>query len=60
MKRPKNRSTETAKPVAVGNGGENHLYAGGTHPQMTTQQGIVIADDENSLKAGASDRPGFC
>ena len=43
---------------ATGNGGESHLQAGGTHPQMTTQQGHVISDDENSLKASGKERPG--
>ncbi len=36
----------------VGAGGELHHLAGGTHPQMTTNQGGVIFDDENSLKLG--------
>ena len=43
-------------PVAdhsIGNGGELHQQAGGTHPEMTNQRGLVIADDENSLKANA-------
>ncbi len=35
----------------IGNAGELHQVAGGTHPQMTNQRGQVIADDENSLKA---------
>ncbi len=35
----------------IGNGGELHQVAGGTHPQMTNQKGQVIADDENTLKA---------
>ncbi len=35
----------------IGNGGEPHQRAGGTHPAMTNQRGQVIADDENSLKA---------
>jgi catalase len=37
----------------VGEGGELHQLAGGTYPQMTTNQGGVIADDENSLKANS-------
>jgi catalase len=36
----------------VGNGGELHQVAGGTHPAMRTQGGVIIPDDENSLKAG--------
>ena len=39
-------------PVEVGNGGEFHQVAGDSHPPMTSQQGLTIADDENSLKAG--------
>ena len=35
-----------------GQGDELHQLAGGTHPPMTTQTGAVVADDENSLKAG--------
>ena len=34
-------------------GGEIHQNAGGTHPQMTTNQGGVISDDENSVEFGA-------
>ena len=36
----------------IGNGGELHQVAGGTHPRMTTSTGAVVGDDENSLKAG--------
>ena len=38
--------------VAVGNGGETHQTAGGNAPVLTTQQGIPVADDQNSLKVG--------
>jgi len=41
-----------ATPDTVGAGGELHRNAGGDHPSMRTNQGLVIADDENSLKAG--------
>ena len=34
-----------------GNGGELHQVAGGTHPPMSNQKGVIIADDENSLKS---------
>ena len=37
----------------VGTGGELHPVAGGSHPSMTSQFGLVTADDENSLKANA-------
>jgi catalase len=42
-----NKASET-----TGNGGELHQIAGDSHPPLTTQTGAVIADDENSLKAG--------
>ncbi len=32
-------------------GGELHQIAGGAHPVLTTNQGVVIADDQNSLRA---------
>ncbi len=37
---------------STGHGGELHQHAGGTHPPLTTQTGAIIADDENSLRAG--------
>ena len=42
----------------IGSGGELHQRAGGTHPQLTTQQGQPISDDENSLTASGMSRPG--
>ena len=38
--------------TTLGRGGEPHQLAGGDRPVMTTQQGIPVADDQNSLKAG--------
>lgn len=35
----------------VGKGGELHQTAGGSHPPMSSQRGLIISDDENSLKA---------
>ena len=32
-------------------GGEPHQIAGGEHPALTTNQGIPISDNQNSLKA---------
>ena len=46
-----NGSATTTERHEIGTGGELHQVAGGTHPQMTTQHGVVVADDENSLKA---------
>ncbi len=39
--------------VRRGQGGETHQVAGGDVPVLTTQQGAPVADDQNSLKAGA-------
>src|SRR5262249_799731 len=39
--------------VQTGTGGEVHQSAGGDTPVLTTQQGIPVADDQNSLKIGA-------
>jgi catalase len=39
--------------VHRGAGGELHQTAGGKHPPMTTNQGIPIPDNQNSLRVGA-------
>jgi len=39
--------------ATTGSGGELHQTADGASAVMTTQQGIPVADDQNSLKAGA-------
>ncbi len=39
--------------ITQGQGGETHQVAGGDVPVMTTQQGIPVSDDQNSLKVGA-------
>ncbi|RFD19046.1 catalase [Komagataeibacter melaceti] len=41
-------------PTHTGNGGETHQTAGGDVPVMTTQQGVPVADDQNTLRAGAT------
>ena len=35
----------------LGNGGELHQIAGGRHPVMTTNQGVALADNQNSLRS---------
>ncbi|MCE7027993.1 catalase [Jiella avicenniae] len=49
-----NRPTERFGDVEFqrGQGGEVHQVAGGDVPTLTTQQGIPVADDQNTLKAG--------
>ncbi|MGZ5452732.1 MAG: hypothetical protein ACXW2R_00780, partial [Candidatus Aminicenantales bacterium] len=31
-------------------GGELHQIAGGSHPPLTTNQGVVVSDNQNSLR----------
>ena len=56
MAEPKDNARTMAQygesKVPVGSGGETHQQADADHPVMTTQQGIPVADDQNSLKAG--------
>ncbi len=51
MSKTETHPAETPPIDLIGAGGELHQVAGGSHPQMTTNQGMVIADDENSLRA---------
>jgi len=49
-------STEKTTPpqsasACPGNGGELHQPAGAHHPVLTTNQGLAIADNQNSLRA---------
>ena len=48
---PKNNGPAT--PDTIGKGGELHRNAGGEFASMTTNQGLPIADDENSLKSAS-------
>ena len=53
-KSPKNGTSIVADvEVPVGSGGETHQQADDDRPILTTQQGVPIADDQNSLKLGA-------
>src|SRR3954467_5637042 len=56
MAKRKDDSSKTADNadagVAAGKGGETHQTASGDTPVLTTQQGIPVADDQNSLRAG--------
>ncbi len=45
----KRKATEPAQDALLGHGGELQQQAGGSHPPMTTQQGIVIPDNQNTL-----------
>ena len=39
-------------PIKRGQGGETHQIAEVRGPVLTTQQGVPVADDQNSLKIG--------
>jgi catalase len=38
--------------IERGHGGETHQVAGGGRPVLTTQQGVPVADDQNTLRVG--------
>jgi catalase len=38
--------------ITRGRGGETHQTAGDGRPRLTTQQGMVVSDDQNTLRAG--------
>ncbi len=40
------------EPLERGGGGETHQTAGGDRPSLTTQQGVVVGDDQNTLRLG--------
>jgi len=50
---PLKPATYADAQVKTGAGGETHQTAGGDTPVLTTQQGVPVADDQNSLRAGA-------
>ena len=45
-------SRDADPAVTIGAGGEVHQQADGNVPVLTTQQGVPVADDQNSLKVG--------
>ncbi len=47
----KKASMKLNDQVKVGNAGEWHQVAGGDHPVLTTNQGIPISDNQNSLRS---------
>jgi catalase len=55
-KRRNGSRRRVARPKAAdssrGQGGEVHQTSGGAHPPLTTNQGLAISDDQNSLRGG--------
>jgi catalase len=53
MKKKQAQARFEDQTVHLGQGGETHQYAGeNDRPMLTTQQGVPVADDQNSLKYG--------
>lgn len=50
-RKPGNDSLNTNGTSSTGNGGELHQTAGGANPALTTNQGIPVSDNQNSLKS---------
>jgi catalase len=49
----RNKARFADQEVVRGQGGETHQVAGGDTPELTTQQGIPVSDDQNSLRISA-------
>jgi catalase len=47
----KNSSAPPYGEAQLADGGELHQVAGGEHPALTTNQGVVLSDNQNSLRA---------
>ncbi len=47
----KKRASSNARDSQPAAGGELHQIAGGAHPPLTTNQGVTISDNQNSLAA---------
>ncbi|MEO5700056.1 MAG: catalase [Casimicrobiaceae bacterium] len=48
---PDKRAAPSGARNEIGHGGEPHQVAGGAHGLLTTNQGVTIADNQNSLKS---------
>jgi len=53
MSKKKNTTKKmAARKSEIGTGGETHQTASNDEPILTTQQGVPVSDDQNSLKVG--------
>ncbi|MEP6908204.1 MAG: catalase [Pseudoxanthomonas sp.] len=50
-RKPTSAKSDPAASSIRGQGDERHEQAGGTHPPLTTNQGIPVSDNQNSLRA---------
>lgn len=51
--RPRSKLSLADVPIERGSGGETHQVATGGRPSLTTRQGVAVADDQNTIRAGA-------
>lgn len=50
-KRQQRKGSASSKNAPPATGGELHQVAGGKHPALTTNQGVALSDNQNSLRA---------
>src|SRR5665647_3682203 len=50
-KRPREEDSAPGKDSQLAAGGELHQIAHGEHPALTTNQGVPLSDNQNSLRA---------
>ncbi|MCK9365218.1 MAG: hypothetical protein M0P74_16655, partial [Syntrophales bacterium] len=50
-KHKRKKGSTPNKHSRVTAGGELHQIAGGEHPELTTNQGVALSDNQNSLRA---------
>ena len=50
-KRKQEKGAVLSEDAPAANGGELHQIAGGEHPTLTTNQGVALSDNQNSLRA---------
>ena len=49
---PTAAASDESQPSPSVAGGELHQQAQGSHPPLTTQQGLIVSDNQNSLRVG--------
>src|SRR5471032_2785281 len=49
---PKSKHPKATEAVLVAGGGATHQTAQGSDQSLTTNQGVVVADNQNTLKSG--------
>jgi Catalase len=50
-KRTRQKGSTPTRDTQQAAGGELHQVAGGEHPVLTTNQGLALSDNQNSLRA---------